>query len=132
MIQQDPVDPARLLERIRYYGIKAGASDSSIQSMLDILQSPLGQAVLQRASGPDLTSLLVNDLYKVHMQSMYAQYMTGKPFCEAQCSSEAGMFVLQYQHQPGRCHVHSATQSGTLAWVPQQDHTSIQPVNMLQ
>jgi hypothetical protein len=80
-MQQEPVEPARLLERTKYFAKKAGASDSSIQVMLDMLQSPLGQSILQMASGPDLSSLLVNDLYKVHMQSMYAQYMTGKSVC---------------------------------------------------
>jgi hypothetical protein len=78
-MQQEPVDPLRLQARVQHYACKAGASHNSMQQMLDLLQSPLGQSILQLSTGgdPSLASFLVNDLYKVHMQSMYAQYMTG-------------------------------------------------------
>lgn len=80
MLQQEPIDPARLAVRVQHYAAKAGAAPSSTQQMLQLLASPLGQSILQLASsGPQglLPLLLVNDLYKVHMQSLYAQYMTG-------------------------------------------------------
>lgn len=72
------MDVPRLLDRVQYYARKAGARPDSISSMLEMLQSPLGQSLLQLAETPVLTSLLNNDLYKVHMQNMYAQFMTGK------------------------------------------------------
>jgi hypothetical protein len=49
--------------------------------MVDMLTSPLGTAVLQLDTGAVLTSQLNNDLYKIAMQSMYAQYMTGGRVC---------------------------------------------------
>ncbi len=80
-MQQEPIDPLRLQARVQHYATKAGASPSATQQMLDLLQSPLGQSILQLSHSTGelgLTSFLVNDLYKVHMQSMYAQYMTGE------------------------------------------------------
>jgi hypothetical protein len=78
-MQQEPFDIPRLLARVQHYAAAAGASPSSISNMLDMLQSPLGLAiVLELAHGPALTSQLNNDLYKVAMQSMYAQFMTGE------------------------------------------------------
>lgn len=50
--------------------------------MVNMLTSPLGIAVLELDTGYVLTSQLNNDLYKVAMQSMYAQYMTGVRVCE--------------------------------------------------
>jgi hypothetical protein len=81
MIQHEHVDRDRLLDRVQHYARAAGASPSSISSMVDMLTSPLGTAVLQLDTGAVLTSQLNNDLYKIAMQSMYAQYMTGGRVC---------------------------------------------------
>jgi hypothetical protein len=87
-MQQDSVNPTRLLARVKHYAYKSGASPKATQQMLDILQSPLGQSILQLSTGgePSLASFLVNDLYKVHMQSMYAQCMTGAKGKLAACT----------------------------------------------
>jgi len=76
-MQRERIDVPRLLDRVQHYARKAGARPDSISSMLEMLQSPLGQSI-QLAETPVLTSLLNNDLYKVHMHNMYAQFMTGK------------------------------------------------------
>lgn len=45
--EHERVDAPRLLRHTRHYAAKAGASPESIQQMLDMLQSPLGQAIIQ-------------------------------------------------------------------------------------
>eukprot|EP00775_Hariotina_reticulata_P004409 gene4409-4662_t len=53
-----------------------GASDAATSQMVDLLQSRLGQAVLHLPD-QELSSLLVNDVYKIRMQNVYSQFMTG-------------------------------------------------------
>jgi hypothetical protein len=57
----EPVDAERLCERVRHYANAGGASEEACQQMLDMLQSPLGKAVLALPQ-QQLDSLLVNDM----------------------------------------------------------------------
>lgn len=57
----EPVDAERLCERVRHYAKAAGASEAACRQMLDMLQSPLGKAVLALPQ-QQLDSLLVNDM----------------------------------------------------------------------
>jgi hypothetical protein len=56
-----PVDAERLCDRVKHYAIAGGASEASCRQMLDMLQSPLGKAVLALPQ-QQLESLLVNDM----------------------------------------------------------------------
>lgn len=67
-LQQDPLDVPRLMQRVQHYAAKAGASEAATADMVSLLQSGLGRSVLELATDPRLTSLLVNDLYKVRQQ----------------------------------------------------------------
>jgi hypothetical protein len=57
----EPIDTEQLCDRVKHYAIAGGASETACKQMLDMLQSPLGTAVLALPQ-QQLESLLVNDM----------------------------------------------------------------------
>jgi hypothetical protein len=70
------IDLERLISSVIKYGAVAGASQSTINAMLEMLRMPL-VARLLALSDDELHSVLMNDAYKIKMHQMYAKYFTG-------------------------------------------------------
>lgn len=70
------VDIDRLITGVNKYGAAAGASQSTIDAMREMLRTPLVARILA-LSDDELHSVLMNDAYKIKMHQMYAKYFTG-------------------------------------------------------
>jgi hypothetical protein len=70
------IDLDRLISGVSKYGAAAGASQSTIDAMREMLRTPLIARILS-LSDDELHSVLMNDAYKIKMHQMYAKYFTG-------------------------------------------------------
>lgn len=77
MFSKEPVDLDRLVQRVVHYAKAGEASDEATRQMVDMLQSPEGRAIIS-IPADEVNSLLVTDVYKIRMQNMYSQFMTGR------------------------------------------------------